>query len=195
MTEPLYVSGAAGYDELFAHVTRTFIPALLEAAQIAAGHRVLDVATGTGALAHAVAELVGTNGEVIAGDISVTMLDVAKRNLKDAAIDLRNLTDTRCHFRKVISTGSSASWGWRSSMIRLVASPNSTAYCCPAGEQRSLSTPRRSVLCLRGSALSSANTYLRRPSSSIVTPQSGPPSDLTHCCMVPASPRSSFAAN
>jgi ubiquinone/menaquinone biosynthesis C-methylase UbiE len=88
MTEPLYVSGAAGYDELFAHVTRTFIPALLEAAQIAAGHRVLDVATGTGAAAHAVAELVGPNGQVIAGDISSTMLDSAKRNQKDPPIRL-----------------------------------------------------------------------------------------------------------
>ena len=86
MAEPLYVSGAAGYDELFARVTRAFIPAVLEAAQIAAGHRVLDVATGTGAAAHAAAELVGSRGQVIAGDISSTMLAVAKRNLGDAPI-------------------------------------------------------------------------------------------------------------
>ena len=86
MAEPLYVSGAAGYDGLFARVTRSFIPALLEAAEIAAGHRVLDVATGTGAAAHAAAVLVGSRGQVIAGDISSTMLDVAKRNLKDAPI-------------------------------------------------------------------------------------------------------------
>jgi len=88
MTEPLYVSGAAGYDGLFARVTRSYIPALLEAAHIATGQRVLDVATGTGAAAQAVAELVGPNGQVIAGDISTTMLDVAKRNLKDAPIRL-----------------------------------------------------------------------------------------------------------
>ena len=29
MTEPLYVGGAAGYDELFARVTHSFMPALL----------------------------------------------------------------------------------------------------------------------------------------------------------------------
>lgn len=86
MAEPLYVGGAAGYDEMFARVTRAFIPALLGAAQIAAGHRVLDVATGTGAAAQAVAELVGSGGEVVAGDISRTMLDVAKRNLKETQI-------------------------------------------------------------------------------------------------------------
>jgi len=86
MTEPLYVSGAAGYDAMFARVTRAFIPALLAAARIASGHRVLDVATGTGAAAQAATELVGPSGEVVAGDISSTMLDVAKRNLKDLPI-------------------------------------------------------------------------------------------------------------
>ena len=83
MTEPLYGSGAAGYDELFAHVTRAFIPALMQAAQIASGHRVLDVATGTGAAAQAATELVGPSGEVVAGDISATMLEAARRNSKD----------------------------------------------------------------------------------------------------------------
>ena len=77
MSEPLYVGGATGYDQLFAQVTRSFMPALLEAARIATGHRLLDVATGTGAAARAAAELVGPAGEVVAGDISSTMLDVA----------------------------------------------------------------------------------------------------------------------
>ena len=86
MIEPLYKSGAAGYDELFARVTRSFIPALLEAAQISAGHRVLDVATGTGAAAQAAAERVGPSGEIVAGDISSAMIEVAKRNLKNVPI-------------------------------------------------------------------------------------------------------------
>jgi ubiquinone/menaquinone biosynthesis C-methylase UbiE len=86
MIEPLYKSGATGYDELFARVTRSFISALLEAAQISAGHRVLDVATGTGAAAQAAAELVGPSGEVVAGDISSAMIEVAKRNLKELPI-------------------------------------------------------------------------------------------------------------
>ena len=88
MTEPLYVGGAGGYDELFARVTRSFIPALLGAARITPGHRVLDVATGTGAAAEAAAEIVGPAGEVCAGDVSSTMLDVARRNLKNTAIKL-----------------------------------------------------------------------------------------------------------
>jgi ubiquinone/menaquinone biosynthesis C-methylase UbiE len=88
MSEPQYVTGATGYDALFAQITRSFIPALLEAARIDAGHRVLDVATGTGAAAEAAAKLVGPAGEVFAGDVSSTMLDVARRNLKDTTIKL-----------------------------------------------------------------------------------------------------------
>jgi ubiquinone/menaquinone biosynthesis C-methylase UbiE len=88
MTNALYVGGAAQYDQLFSKVTRSFMPALLDAARIAPGHRVLDVATGTGAAAQAAAALVGSGGEVIAGDVSSTMLDVARHNLKDTPIKL-----------------------------------------------------------------------------------------------------------
>jgi ubiquinone/menaquinone biosynthesis C-methylase UbiE len=91
MNEPLYVSGADNYDQLFARVTRAFIPALLQAARIEPGHRVLDVATGTGAAAEAAAALVGPNGEVVAGDISTTMLEVARRNLGGTAVRLEKL--------------------------------------------------------------------------------------------------------
>ena len=88
MSEPLYVGGATKYDQLFAQVTRSFIPSLLSAAQIVPGHRVLDVATGTGAAAEAAARQVGPSGEVIAGDVSGTMLDVARRNLEGSSIKL-----------------------------------------------------------------------------------------------------------
>jgi len=86
MTIPLYSGGAIGYEDMFGRVTKAFIPALLEAARIAAGHRVLDVATGTGAAARAAAELVGPTGEIVAGDISNTMLDVARRHPDNSAI-------------------------------------------------------------------------------------------------------------
>ena len=107
MSVSLYQSGAAGYDELFARVTRSFIPALLQAAQISAGHRVLDVATGTGAAAQAAAELVGPSGEVIAGDISNAMIEVAKRNLEKLPIrveqfDGQALPFPRARFDRVI---------------------------------------------------------------------------------------------
>jgi ubiquinone/menaquinone biosynthesis C-methylase UbiE len=71
---------------MFARVTKAFIPSLLEAAQITAGHRVLDVATGTGTAARAAADLVGPTGEVVAGDISNSMLEVARRNPENSAI-------------------------------------------------------------------------------------------------------------
>ena len=86
MTSPLYSSGAVGYEDMFGCVTKAFIPALLEAARITAGHRVLDVATGTGAAARAAAELVGPTGEIVAGDISITMLEVARRHPDNSAI-------------------------------------------------------------------------------------------------------------
>jgi ubiquinone/menaquinone biosynthesis C-methylase UbiE len=86
MTETFYVGGATGYDQMFARATQAFIPALLDAARIAAGQRILDVATGTGAAARAARDRTGPNGEVIAGDISASMLDVARRNPENASI-------------------------------------------------------------------------------------------------------------
>ena len=86
MTETLYVGGARGYDEMFARITQAFIPVLLNAARIDAGHSVLDVATGTGAAARAARDRAGPGGEVLAGDISATMLDVARRNPENAGI-------------------------------------------------------------------------------------------------------------
>ena len=86
MTETLYVGGATGYDEMFASVTQAFIPVLLDAAQIAAGQSILDVATGTGAAARAARDRAGPSGKVMAGDISATMLEVARRNPENAGI-------------------------------------------------------------------------------------------------------------
>jgi ubiquinone/menaquinone biosynthesis C-methylase UbiE len=91
MSEPLYSTTADGYDTLFARVTRLFIPALLQAARITSGHHVLDVATGTGAAAQAAAAVVGPGGSVIGGDISPSMLNVARRNLQGTGIGLELL--------------------------------------------------------------------------------------------------------
>jgi SAM-dependent methyltransferase len=107
MSEPIYGSGAAGYDAMFAHVTATYLPALFEAAQIASGHRVLDVATGTGATAREAAKVVGPTGEVVAGDISAAMLDVAKQSSDNAGItfeqfDGHNLPYADARFDRVI---------------------------------------------------------------------------------------------
>lgn len=55
-------------------MTRAFIPVVIAVAQITSGHRVLDVATGT-RVAQATARGVNSSAEVVAGDVSATMLD------------------------------------------------------------------------------------------------------------------------
>jgi ubiquinone/menaquinone biosynthesis C-methylase UbiE len=82
MSEPLDAVGASHYDAIFAHVTQAFVPRLLEAACLAPGQYVLDVATGTGAAAQAAAAIVGPSGSVVAGDISPAMLEVARCKLR-----------------------------------------------------------------------------------------------------------------
>jgi ubiquinone/menaquinone biosynthesis C-methylase UbiE len=96
--EPLFAGTAEGYDELFGRVTRLFIPALLRAAKIAPGHRVLDVATGTGAAAQSAAALVGSSGSVVAGDISPHMLEIAQRNLNGTRVELHRIDGQQLPF-------------------------------------------------------------------------------------------------
>ena len=74
-------SGAAGYDRGFGSVSPKFIPTLLRAAKLAAGQRVLDVATGSGHAAQAACEIVGPSGRVVATDISAPLLDQARERL------------------------------------------------------------------------------------------------------------------
>ena len=55
----------------------------LEAINLGKGERVLDVGTGPGFLAQAIAETVGTSGSVCGVDISESLLDVARSQNKD----------------------------------------------------------------------------------------------------------------
>jgi len=77
MADPIYAGGAEGYDELFARATQLFIPALLDAAHLASGQTILHV--------------VGPKGSVFAGDISPTMLEAARRNLRGLPVTLEML--------------------------------------------------------------------------------------------------------
>jgi len=77
-------TAAAGYERGFARISSHFIPFLLHAAGISAGHRVLDVATGTGLAAEAALALVGPTGHVTATDISPQMVERARERLKTA---------------------------------------------------------------------------------------------------------------
>src|SRR5215217_3631835 len=74
-------TAAAGYDRSVGDMTRRIVPALLGAARLAPGQRVLDIATGTGLAAEAAADAVGPTGRVVAADISPAMLDRARERL------------------------------------------------------------------------------------------------------------------
>jgi ubiquinone/menaquinone biosynthesis C-methylase UbiE len=77
-------TAAAGYERGFARISSHFIPFLLSAAGVSVGHRVLDVATGTGLAAEAALALVGPTGHVTATDISPQMAVRARERLKAA---------------------------------------------------------------------------------------------------------------
>jgi SAM-dependent methyltransferase len=74
----------------------TFVPALfaewapllVEVSDVRPGHRVLDVACGTGVVARAAAARVGAAGEVTGVDRAPAMLEVAARLLPDATFQL-----------------------------------------------------------------------------------------------------------
>ncbi len=75
---------AAEYDRAFAHVSSHFLPFVLRAARIEPGHRVLDVATGTGISAEAALDAVGPGGSVLATDISQEMVEKARKRLSQS---------------------------------------------------------------------------------------------------------------
>lgn len=58
------------------------VDALLRRAELQHGERVVDIGTGTGAVAAKAAHAVGSDGEVLAIDPSPEMLDLAKRRLE-----------------------------------------------------------------------------------------------------------------
>ena len=70
------VDGEA-YAQYIGRWSRLFVPALLTAAEINGGDRVLDVATGTGEAAQVALSQVGDSGLVVGVDISRAMLDAA----------------------------------------------------------------------------------------------------------------------
>ncbi len=58
--------------------------ALLEAAEIVSGSKVLDLASGSGEPVATIASLVGPQGHVVATDLSDGMLAVARENCGDS---------------------------------------------------------------------------------------------------------------
>ncbi|WP_158923233.1 class I SAM-dependent methyltransferase [Acidisphaera sp. S103] len=94
---------AGGYEASFATATRTFIPALLDAAGVEAGQSVLDVACGPGFVTAGAAE----RGAIVRGlDFSAAMLGVARtrhRNIVFDQGDAEALPYPEGHFDAVIS--------------------------------------------------------------------------------------------
>ena len=70
-----------GYEWWVSRWSRLFVPSLLTAADLATGHRVLDVASGTGEAAIAAISQVGEPGVVVGTDISTMMLEAARARL------------------------------------------------------------------------------------------------------------------
>jgi SAM-dependent methyltransferase len=71
----------SAYDRYIGRWSRLFVPAVLAAAEVALGYRVLDVSTGTGEAALMTLPIVGTSGIVIGADISPAMLEAARDRL------------------------------------------------------------------------------------------------------------------
>lgn len=83
-----YDAGAASYDQLSGRWSRLYIPTLLAQAGITVGHRVLDVATGTGEAAILAGARVGASGKVVGIDVSRPMLGVAAAKMTQLPIAL-----------------------------------------------------------------------------------------------------------
>jgi len=86
MTETFQISleQAETYEELFVPALfGQWAPFLVDIAGVAPGHRVLDVACGTGVVARAAAEQVGENGSVVGLDLNPAMVQVASRARSD----------------------------------------------------------------------------------------------------------------
>ena len=79
-TFQLTAEAAEAYEALFVPAFfAQWPPSLLDAAGVSVGHRVLDVACGTGVVARSAAERVGSTGSVVGVDLSAAMLGVARR--------------------------------------------------------------------------------------------------------------------
>lgn len=74
------VAAATSYEELFVPALfKQWAPLVINSANVQSGHRILDVACGTGILAREAASRVGPSGYTAGLDIAAGMLEVARR--------------------------------------------------------------------------------------------------------------------
>jgi ubiquinone/menaquinone biosynthesis C-methylase UbiE len=76
-------SGA--YDQSTGQWSRLFVPSVLDTAGVDLGCRVLDMATGTGEAALAIAPVIGASGLLVGADIAPAMLESVRTRLHQAA--------------------------------------------------------------------------------------------------------------
>jgi SAM-dependent methyltransferase len=73
----------SAYDRYIGRWSRLFVPAVLQAAEVRPGCRVLDLCTGTGEAALMMLPIVGASGLVVGADISPAMLVGARDRLDE----------------------------------------------------------------------------------------------------------------
>lgn len=83
-----YDAGALAYDQFTGRWSLAFAPTLLAAAGVTVGQTVLEVAAGTGGLTVMAVSAVSTSGRVIATDLSLPMLRVAKGKIAGLSLNL-----------------------------------------------------------------------------------------------------------
>jgi SAM-dependent methyltransferase len=98
---------SSAYERYIGRWSHPFVPAVLTEAEVAVGHRVLDVATGPGEAAAMALSRVGPSGLVIGADISPVMLDAAGarfvgQRFRSAATDGQALAFLDASFDSVI---------------------------------------------------------------------------------------------
>jgi ubiquinone/menaquinone biosynthesis C-methylase UbiE len=74
---------ASAYEQFTGRWSRLFVPLVLEAADIQPGDQVLDMCTGTGEAAIAIAPAIGPSGCLIGVDIAPPMLESARGRLNE----------------------------------------------------------------------------------------------------------------
>src|SRR5215472_17667530 len=74
---------ASAYEQFTGRWSRLFVPLVLEAADVQPGDQVLDVCTGTGEAAVAIAPAIGASGCLIGVDIAHAMLESARGRLNE----------------------------------------------------------------------------------------------------------------
>src|ERR1700755_3180473 len=80
---PGQAANVSAYYRWIGRWSRLLVPAVVSAAEIAPGYRILDVSTGTGEAALMALPAVGGSGVVIGADIAPAMLVGARDRMKD----------------------------------------------------------------------------------------------------------------